>query len=933
MLGFMLRKMANKKWMVFALLIGNLLLVSITCANAMYGKAILQRTLTQNLAQYMEENNVYPGLITVRTGSTVSRNYQTLEAAQTVREMPEAFGLPVREAVEHIFVGPVKAVSELERSDGVSATIALGMLNDLEAYAQIVAGRFYADQPSEDGTVDVIVSERGMMDMNLIMGECITLPKVFTETGEALRVRVCGVFRNRAQDDPYWVRSPSTFMSECLMDPGIFERLFLGESGRTAINGQFYMLLDYTAMRGDAAKHLLETAKDYQRHFEHIDGQNYRDSFSAILEGFLNTEKKVTVTLWVLQVPIFMLLAAFIFMVSRQLLEMEQNEIAVLRSRGASQGQIIWTYLLQSLIAALAAFFAGVPLGVFLVQVLGSANAFMEFVRRRALPVEIDGRVLLFGAAAAAFGIAAMVLPVFRHSNASIVGHKRDRQRGGTRPLWQRLGLDFALLGAALYGLYAFRSQKEALAQRVVDGASLDPLLYISSSLFMIGAGLVMLRVLPLLTRLVFRLFRRRWSPALYAAFLQVIRTRYRQNFIMIFLILTIALGVFNARAARTINTGEEDNIRYGIGADLVLQEKWSDNSGQRSMDPSLELVYREPDFYRYQNLDGAAHVTRVMRANDVSVSVENGWLRSVQVMGIHTRSFGETAWFRRDLLPRHINEDLNAIAANARGVLLSRNFETQYGFRLGDAIAYQSGRGKSTRGIVYGFVDYWPGYSPISYSRGSDGLYRQSDNYLIVANLNQLQADWGVTPYEIWIDAEGSTRFIYDFAEAENLSFVSFRDASAEIVRLKNDPVFQGTNGILTVGFIVAVLLCAVGFLIYWILSIKARALQFGIYRAMGLSMREMVSMLLTEQLLISVTAIVTGVAVGRATSALFVPLIQLTYAAYDNPLPATVTGDPADMIRLLAIVGAMMIACMAILGGLISRMKIAQALKLGED
>ena len=37
--------------------------------------------------------------------------------------------------------------------------------------------------------------------------------------------------------------------------------------------------------------------------------------------------------------------------------------------------------------------------------------------------------------------------------------------------------------------------------------------------------------------------------------------------------------------------------------------------------------------------------------------------------------------------------------------------------------------------------------------------------------------------------------------------------------------------------------------------------------------------------------------------------------------------------MMRLLIIVGAMMMICMLILGWLISRMKIAQALKLGED
>jgi len=43
---------------------------------------------------------------------------------------------------------------------------------------------------------------------------------------------------------------------------------------------------------------------------------------------------------------------------------------------------------------------AGIPLGVYLVQVLGSANAFLEFVKRSSLPVEINNQVLLFGGAA-----------------------------------------------------------------------------------------------------------------------------------------------------------------------------------------------------------------------------------------------------------------------------------------------------------------------------------------------------------------------------------------------------------------------------------------------------------------------------------------------------------------------------------------------------
>ena len=159
------------------------------------------------------------------------------------------------------------------------------------------------------------------------------------------------------------------------------------------------------------------------------------------------------------------------------------------------------------------------------------------------------------------------------------------------------------------------------------------------------------------------------------------------------------------------------------------------------------------------------------------------------------------------------------------------------------------------------------------------------------------------------------------------------FEDVSAKLVEKKNDPVMQGTNGILTVGFIVVLLLCSVGFLIYWILSIQSRSLQFGIFRAMGMSMREVFTMLLNEQLYISGLSIAVGALVGHLTARLYMPLIQLAYASADNALPLEVINRMDDNIRLFVVVGGVMLLCLVVLGVMISRMKIAQALKLGED
>ena len=937
MIRFVLRKMLSKKWMVLALLVGNILLISITAGNPMYTRAVLQRTLTRNLETYLVENNAYPGLVTFRTSSSSKDGALLRQYEQGARETSERFGVDAVETADVLYLTSAENELLVPREDAEDKNISIGMMTDLPEHSELVAGEFYSsDEPGEDGVIDAVLSERALMELNLLLGDEVSFPEVLDPSGNPIRIRIAGVFRNRSSDDIFWVRTPSSYQDVCFISPALFESYFLqGDELEYGVNASYYVLLDYTAMRGDQAQQILSVADAYRAEFNGRTIQNYRDNFSAVLTDYLEIAKKVNVTLWVLQTPIFALLAAFIFMVSRQMLEMEQNEIAVIKSRGAGRGQIFTIYLLESLILSVIAFAIGVPLGAYICQVIGSANAFLEFVRRSALPVEIHADALLFAAAASLLSIVAMVLPAVRYAKTSIVGHKQRKNRRSSTPMWQKLGLDFLLLAVSLYGLYTFNNQRGILAQRVLEGASLDPLLFVSSSLFMIGAGLLMVRVLPAVVWLIFSLFKRLWSPALYASFLRVLRTRSSQGFIMVFLIMTIALGVFNAQAARTINQNMEDNLRYTIGADVVLQESWENNGMQVAEDPSLELLYEEPDYGRYTALKGHGieALAQVYVNRSATMSVSGGTLRDVQVMGIHTKDFGETAWFKDSLSDIHWYNYLNAISQNSRAVLLSRNFQTEYGYELGDTINYRNSSGDSVRGIVYGFVDYFPGYVPVTYSLGSDGLYQEKQTYLIVAHLAQLQASWGVAPYQIWIKNEDGSSYIYDFAEENGLSYTVFRDSDAELVERKNDPVLQGTNGILTVGFIVVLLLCCVGFLIYWILSIQSRALQFGIFRAMGMSMREVISMLLNEQLFISGLSIAVGALVGHLTARLYMPLIQLAYAASDNALPLEVVRYAADDIRLFSAVGGMMLLCMVILGVLISRMKIAQALKLGED
>ena len=946
MLRFVLRKMRAKKWMMLCLLIGNVLLVAISCVNPMYTRAVLQKTLLHDMKAILTEKNVYPGGVTLtasllrQKGVILSQeNYR--EARQAAQELSGQMGVPLRESVEELIIPNVQMTSRsLRKDDREGKRVNVGCLSDMAAHSSLLAGSGMGNDVQE-GVIDVVVSEKAMLNLNLLVGEVLDTVELTTPDGQPLAVRIAGVYDAAQEDDPYWVTSPAGYNTTVMMDERLFRELFVQEGDeRYPLRATWNLLLDYTQMDSDRAQHYLDVLGDLRAQFPTSRNVTVTNNFSAALESFLTAGLRVRVTLLVLQAPIFALLAVFIFMVSRQMAEMEEGEIAVLKSRGAGRGQILGVYLVQSALLAALGLAAGVPLSLFLCQVLGSANAFLEFVSRTALPARVDGSVLLCGALAALLSVGTMLLPVVKFSRVSIVSQKRAKRAGRGMPWWQKSGLDVLLLAVSLYGWYTFNAQKAALAQRVLDGQSLDPLMVLSASLFIIGAGLLMVRLLPLVVHLVYLAGRRWWSPALFSSFLQVIRTRGSQGFIMVFLIFTVALGMFNATAARTIGDNAERNTRYSIGADIVLKEAWADTGsasggGPETAGETAPTRYVEPEFDGYRTLAGVSSATRVLNDSSITVALSGGAsLKSVRLMGIHTREFGQTAWFDESLLPVHWYEYLNALSQNPDAVLLSENFERDYGYRLGDAVTFRNSDGGTMRGIVYGFVPYWPTYGQVVSVRGSDGVWREQDSYLIVANLSQVQSAFGVTPYEVWIKTDGSsTQFIYDYIERSGRKLRLFRDASAEIIEQKRDAVMQGTNGILTVGFIVALALCTVGFLIYWILSIRQRALQMGIFRAMGMTLREILTMLINEQVWISGLSIAAGAGIGWAASQLYVPLIQIAYAASDQLVPLRIVMSAADNLRLFAVVGLVMAACLCVLGGIVRRMQIAKALKLGED
>ena len=929
MLTLILQKMIHKKWMVLCLLIGNILLIAVSTSYPMYRTSSFQRMLTDEFDTYLESKGVWPAMVTITHNRSKNRESYSYERIMAyVDHVNTQLGVPIAREIQLLSTSIVDSVPVVERDERVTRQIRISAMTDLENQITLYAGRMPQEGLVEGEYLEVIVGETVADSMNMLLDEVYELEKTTFLDGSPMRVKIVGMFRAINANDPYWVQSPSDLHRDVFVNMNTFLEFFTGEEAEMAygLKKVIYEQWDYEKIEPSQIAGILEVTDRLVNGGETLSliGDN---SYEGIIENYSAKAKRVEASLLILQMPVLALLLAFIYMISSQMLSMEQSEISVMKSRGAKGRQIVGMYFIQNLILSGIGLAAGLPLGRQFCTLLGTATDFMEFAGRRRLEVRYSMDVAVYALGAVLLTIIITLIPVLQYSKVTIVNLKQSKAARKSS-LWKKIGLDFICIIIAMYGYWNFSKNQDMMMEQVLTGESLDPLLYLSSSLFLFGFGLFALRLQPLILKFIFWLGKKYFKPAAYVSFIEGIRGGKRQEFIMLFMVLTVALGIHNTTVARTIVENAELNSTYVNGADVVLKEVWKDNSYTRASDEPLEYI--EPDYGRYTVIPGIEQTTKVLRKKVELMRSD----KMVTVMGIHTSEFYQVANMQEGLLPYKFHEYLNVLATSETAVLASENFMTALGYRLGDSIELPDDGGGKIRCTIVGFFNYWPAYEPITYSLNSDGTLVENSQYMLVANLSMLQREWNSYPYEIWLKVGENTNGLYQFVEDNpGVRFSKFRDLDVLKEEIRNDTLFQGTNGILTMSFIVVLLLCGVGYLIYFILSIRSRELLFGVLRAMGMRRREVTGMLLMEQIFCGLYAILAGTGIGLIGSRLFVPMIQNAYAASDQVLPLTLITNQSVLQQLFGVIGFVMVVCLFVLTRIVARLNITKALKLGED
>jgi putative ABC transport system permease protein len=396
----------------------------------------------------------------------------------------------------------------------------------------------------------------------------------------------------------------------------------------------------------------------------------------------------------------------------------------------------------------------------------------------------------------------------------------------------------------------------------------------------------------------------------------------------LILLVLTVSLAVFTASLAQTLDFQLYDESRYNIGADVNLRGAGIE-FGVSSIFPGLETGEQRSraiflPLSEYEQFPGVEAATRVGRFNSqaqVGSQRING-----TYLGIDRADFGRVAFWRWDFAPYRLGSLLNALAVSPDAILVSDEFARQRGLRPGDlfrlTVLLTEGQVELDSQIA-GTFSYFPTWYP------------EEDGPLFVGNLENLFAQiGGQIPYEVWMRTQGEPddALLKQALDDRRLFGWTWQEPFSRVVTEQRRPDRQGVFGLLSVGFIAAALLTVLGFFMYALFSLRERRISLGILRAVGLTQRHMTIFVGFELAFLILTGLTLGTVLGTFISRQFIPYLQIGVRQIELVPPYLVEIAWSAVGEIYLLFGFMFVVALILLATILRRMRIFQAIKLGE-
>lgn len=940
--------------LVLAAVLGLVSSISLILSIPLYADSIYYQTLQTNI--YAEEDNnriprpPFAFLFHYYGGWHDPVQWEDIQEidryfAETV---VDEIGLPLEHRVRYISTDtfPIFPSDTTNYSDDHNlAWVNFGFMDDLENHAEILEGAYPTKaSTSQDEPIEVMLHEDFALELGLQVGEqylahITNLTASGKEVTTEFIFRISGIWRPLDPGDVYWVSTPTFYKNVLFIPESSFSERISTYLSDEIFSAYWYMVMDGSDVHVEDVNPLLNNIHSVEKHSNYL-LPDIRLSVSPAdaLWEYRESSNSLTILLYAFSIPILGLILAFISLVSRLSVERQRNEIAILRSRGASPLQILGMTALEGLVLGLVSLAISLPLAVQLTRIISKTRSFLDIsADGTGLRVAISSSSIQIGIAAIGLVLFAMIIPALGASKHTIISYKQETGRGDRAPWWQRTWMDVLLLIPAVYGTYLLQQQGSIaiLDPEAATGASdpfQNPLLFLVPALGIFALTLFSLRLINPVMSIVAKIAGWTKNASLTLATRQLSRSPGSYHTPLIILILTVSLSSYTASLAYTLDQHLTDQSYYRYGADIQFTDVGNSASlgssiygDSESSEDETSWVFIPVDEYR--KIEGVEGVTRLGRYKATGLSKAAG-LSQGYFIGIDRIDFPRVAFWRDDFSDQNLGTLMNILAIAQDGVLVDKRIIEEGGYSIGDTLSVSIamyGNSFSVDYKIVGAFDLFPTWYP-------------ENGPLIVGNLDYVfQQMGGEVPYRVLLNAaegidprelgsEGMSDF--DFP----VHFMNWSTPVDDVEDAQTQPERQGLLGFLFIGFATAALLTVLAFLLHMIFSFQRRFIELGVLRAAGLSIWQMTGYLVWELAFLILIGGLIGTILGYLASKIFIPFMQIGREASDliPPFKVLIAWDSIYQIYwMFAILFALTLVISIIL---LRRMKIFQAIKLGE-
>lgn len=949
------RRLWSTRWLALASAVGLMVVVALTLSIPLYADAVYNHIFNTQMRSSSQGAKRPPYSFMFRY---IGGWYGPLDWSQVAQEdqfmteqAPGLIGLPRTQYIRYFKTDtfqmfPASSAQYVGKRNPLT-WMSLGFVSGFAAHVRLVEGKMPQDVISKNEPIQILVSKSLADQLGLQVGETYI---AFDRNDVKVQIPmiISGIWEAIDPNESYWFYDPSYLKDTAITTEATYLQNLSPRLEKEVYLGVWYMVFNGDNVRQDDVGGLLgRISYTMTRATSLLPNVKLDESPVDALWAYQQSSRLLMIQLIAFSIPILLLVLSFITLVAGLTVNGQRNEIAILRSRGASAVQVFSISLIEAVVLAALALAIGTPVAEGIAQLVGHARSFLVFVSGQLLSVVITPSSMQVGLIGVGVAIVATVVPVWEAARHTIVTYKQERARNLRPPWWQRAWLDVLILIPAAYGTYLLQKQGSIVVAGVVNLGGGDPfsnpLLFMVPVLMMFALTLFLIRLFPYLLRFIAWLFGRLPGTTFLLAARQLARSPGFYVAPMLLLILTLSLATFTSSLAATLDRSLTDQVRYKVGGDMSLVEPGEDtqaagvfgpaatggsssNSGQSTDTANVGPRWMFLPVSEHLKVPGVLNATRI--GNYAGTATLSSGPFKADVMGVDRVDFARIAFWRNDFGPGSLGAMMNMLASKQDGVLLPYSVLSGNALNVGDTIQMTiiGPYGPvQTQFTIVGWFDLWPTWYP----------NKKDATSLAVVNLDNLFEQLGSEmPYDVWLKTKPGTdptQVVKD-VEQMGITVLSSQDVRSTIEQEQTRPDRQGLFGVLSVGFAASALLTVIGFFLYAVFSFRRRLIELGVLRAIGLSSIQMAAYLGWELLLLLGVGVGAGTVLGVASSQEYIPFMQVGLTAETTVLPFQVIINWPEINRIYALFGALFIVALVVLLAFLMRMKIFQAVKLGE-